>query len=98
MLAEPRPRWTPNTITDAQALREELDMVRRTGLAVNRGESHSSYFGLAAPVTERTGRPIAALSIAGPPDAFRTGQPEAGLRRIAYAASQAAAREETLTA
>jgi DNA-binding IclR family transcriptional regulator len=56
------------TIDDATALdriHEELDSVRRDGVAYNRGETVPDVFAVASPVIVRT-RVVACLSIAGP--------------------------------
>ena len=44
---------------------EELDSVRRDGVAYNRGETVPDVFAVASPVIVRT-RVVACLSIAGP--------------------------------
>lgn len=62
------PRHTPATITSLKELRRELDRTRERGYAECRGEFESSAWGVSAPVLDATGRPIAIVSIWGPPD------------------------------
>jgi IclR family transcriptional regulator, KDG regulon repressor len=57
---------TPNTITDAKALRRELAAVRARGYAVDDEESETGLRSVAAPVRADSGGVIAAISIAGP--------------------------------
>ena len=58
--------YTDQSLTDPAALREELDLIRRQGFAVNRGERHSYVVGAAAPVHDHNGATIAAIAAAGP--------------------------------
>jgi DNA-binding IclR family transcriptional regulator len=59
-------RFTPKTLADLDALREELREVRRQGFALNRGEWRDSVCGVAAPVFGVGGRAVAALGLSGP--------------------------------
>lgn len=58
-------RRTAHTITSKTALRAELDQVRRQGYGVNVQESEAGMVSLAAPIRGRTGRVVAAVSVAG---------------------------------
>lgn len=57
---------TPKSITDADALREELATVRTTGVAVEHREANPDVSCVAAPVRDRSGEVVAALSISVP--------------------------------
>jgi DNA-binding IclR family transcriptional regulator len=57
---------TPNSITDPAALREALAEIRARGIAVERRESNPDVSCVAAPVRDRTGQVVAALSISVP--------------------------------
>ncbi|WP_280461652.1 IclR family transcriptional regulator [Nocardia carnea] len=57
---------TPNTITDVATLRAELAEARRAGIAVEECESNTDVSCVAAPVHDRTGGVVAALSISVP--------------------------------
>ena len=57
---------TPNSITEPAALREALAAIRRRGLAVESRESNPDVSCVAAPVQDRSGRVVAALSISVP--------------------------------
>jgi DNA-binding IclR family transcriptional regulator len=59
-------RMTPNSITDPAALREALTEIRRRGVAVESRESNPDVSCVAAPVRDRTGRVVAALSVSVP--------------------------------
>lgn len=57
---------TPNTITDAETLRAELDAIRERGLAFNRGETISGLVGVGAPIVDPSGGVAGAISVIGP--------------------------------
>jgi IclR family pca regulon transcriptional regulator len=56
----------PNTITTKQALRDELEQIRRDGLAVNDQELAPDLRTLAAPVRDQTGAVLAAVNLSIP--------------------------------
>jgi DNA-binding IclR family transcriptional regulator len=62
------PAFTGTTITDPEALVAELAATRARGYGTCAGELESSLFGVSAPVLDRSGRPLAVLSIWGPSD------------------------------
>lgn len=57
---------TPDSITDPDRLRAELDRVRAAGVAVDDGESDSAVRCVGAPVRDHTGTTVAAMSISAP--------------------------------
>ncbi|MFN8160229.1 MAG: IclR family transcriptional regulator [Solirubrobacterales bacterium] len=89
-LLPPRPRaFTPNTITDLQALRSELEEVRNSGVAFDR-EEHTegiSAVGAAVVVDEE---PVAAISVPAPTARFRRNEERyaTAVRRAADTASR----------
>jgi IclR family acetate operon transcriptional repressor len=62
-------RWTPASITDKGRFREHLSQIRRRGFALDRGEHLEGVHCAAAPILNRLGLPIAAVTVIGP--AFR---------------------------
>ncbi|MEW6545853.1 MAG: IclR family transcriptional regulator [Bacillota bacterium] len=60
------PRFTPNTITDEQALLAELALTRERGFAIDNEEMEIGLYCVAAPVCDAHGSVVAALSISGP--------------------------------
>jgi DNA-binding IclR family transcriptional regulator len=66
ILARPLKRFTPRTLTDAQALARRLRVIRRQGYAVSRAEVYAGALGIAAPVFDATDRVIGSLAISGP--------------------------------
>ena len=58
--------YTPNTITRAPRLREELDRIRKFGYAIDNEELEQDLRCIGAPVFNHAGEVISALSIAGP--------------------------------
>ncbi|WP_433606257.1 IclR family transcriptional regulator [Dactylosporangium sp. CA-139114] len=65
----PLPARTPATITDRARLAADLRATRRRGYAVDRGEFQPGMLGVAAPVRV-AGRPLAAVTLAGPEDSL----------------------------
>lgn len=61
---------TPNTITDADLFREELQRVREAGYALDRQELSLELNCAAAPVFDGRGRVCSAISISGPAHRF----------------------------
>jgi IclR family transcriptional regulator, pca regulon regulatory protein len=56
----------PRTLTSKAAVLEELERVRRTGVAVNDEELESALRSIAVPVRSRSGEVIAAINVAIP--------------------------------
>jgi len=85
--------FSKHTITDPEALREELRLTRERGYSVNRGEWRDSVWGLAAVVRDARNEPVAAVGVSGPE--FRISSPEreeelgAAVRRYAQLISRA---------
>jgi DNA-binding IclR family transcriptional regulator len=61
----PFPRYTPNTITDPEELRREIQLVRERGFATDLEETILGIQCIAAPIFDHLDRPVAAISIAG---------------------------------
>ena len=58
--------YTPKSLTNAQNLRQEIDEVRRTGIAFDDGEFDPEVRCIAMPVRDFTGQVMGALGISGP--------------------------------
>lgn len=65
-------RYTPYTITDPSVLRSELEVVRKVGYAVNRGEYREDVVGVGAPLFNRDAEIAGAVALSGP--AYRLGR------------------------
>jgi DNA-binding IclR family transcriptional regulator len=59
-------RLTPNTIVDRTQLLDELERTSKRGWAIDNIENEPDVGCVAAPIRDRTGQPVAAMSIAGP--------------------------------
>lgn len=59
-------RLTPETLTDAQALREECAQIAAQGHADDRGEFIAGLIAVAVPVLDSHGRPRAAIAVHAP--------------------------------
>lgn len=69
-------RLTPTTVTDPQALFEELLIVRRAGVAYDVGEAVSEVHCVAAPVRDDMGVVVAAVSVTVPENRFARSRAE----------------------
>jgi DNA-binding IclR family transcriptional regulator len=78
--SEPMARLTPTTIVDKTAMKKELATVAARGYAVDDEERNPHVVCVAAPISDHTGRTVAALSVSGP--AFR--MRENGVENIAH--------------
>ncbi|MFI0452789.1 IclR family transcriptional regulator [Actinomadura sp. 6N118] len=88
VLAAPLRGFTPQTITDDSSLAAELDRIRQDGIAFDDGEARPGLNCVAVPVMGPGGRPVAAMSIAGPAERLETRLRSPQLRRVAAAAAQ----------
>jgi len=59
-------KLTERTITDGDKLAKELRKVRRKGYAFDDRENDPEGFCIGAPIFDRRGRPLAAISVSGP--------------------------------
>lgn len=77
--AKGMPRYTPNTITEAEALITNLDEIRTSKISVEHEENEIGIICLGTPVFDYSGRAIGAISISGPAARIH----EKGIKRIA---------------
>jgi DNA-binding IclR family transcriptional regulator len=66
ILARPLERLTPHTVVRRAALERQLERVRRDGYAFTTEELEVGLNAVAAPVRDRAGGVVAAISVAGP--------------------------------
>lgn len=62
----PLPRFTPHTITELDALREDLVRARSQGYAVDNEENEVGARCIGVPILDSQGHPLAGLSVSGP--------------------------------
>lgn len=60
------PAVTANTLSDSEALRAELERIRREGVSISQGENIEGVTAIAAPIRDATGDAVAAISVSGP--------------------------------
>ncbi|WP_254533213.1 IclR family transcriptional regulator [Natrinema gelatinilyticum] len=65
------PRYTPNTITDREVLEDDLERIRKQGVAFNDQEDINGLRAVGVPLEETSGRTVGALSIYGPAHRLR---------------------------
>ncbi|WCB95261.1 Pectin degradation repressor protein KdgR [Baekduia alba] len=88
-LATPVVTPTVHTVTDPVALRAELDEIRRTGVAFDRGETLTQVACAAAPIVAPGGLAVGALSITAPVARFDAHRFATAVRSGAVAVSRA---------
>jgi DNA-binding IclR family transcriptional regulator len=67
---------TAVTIVDPNRLMAELRTIRNKGYAQSFGERQSGAASVAAPIFDRSGHPIAVISVCGPAERFKSELPE----------------------
>lgn len=83
---------TPATVTDPRKFLQEMARIRVQGHAVNRGEWNESVYGVAAPITDVSGRVVAGLGLSGPKERFKAPQIKQYAPLIVAAAAQVSKR------
>jgi len=68
VLTQPLVAFTPNTITDPDVIRRQLERIRIEGVYVSRSGIESDASGVAAPIFDRNGDAVGAISVSGPTD------------------------------
>ncbi|MDD3169532.1 MAG: IclR family transcriptional regulator [Eubacteriales bacterium] len=59
-------RYTPNTITEPDLLKKELERIREKGYSIDHEEIEEGLRCIAAPIKDHRGRVIGAISLSGP--------------------------------
>jgi DNA-binding IclR family transcriptional regulator len=84
----PLHRFTPNTIVDIQELKQELELVRDQGYAIDDEEAFPGIKCVAAPIMNRQGHMIAAISATVPKQRMDTERIEILSRMVTEAAKR----------
>ncbi len=66
VLASELTRYSPHTIVNPQSMREELEAIRASGFALNKGEFREDVCGVAAPIFDARSLAVGAISTATP--------------------------------
>ena len=93
----PLPKFTEKTITDRRTLRQEIEAVRRSGLARDNCELDPDVQCIAVPVRDFAGRCVAAMGISGPAWRMAPDILEEKSQRLQAAAAELSARLGYLT-
>nr|WP_257017379.1 IclR family transcriptional regulator C-terminal domain-containing protein [Streptomyces sp. Ag82_O1-15] len=83
------PARTQYTLADPRRFREELRRIRQDGIAYDRQEAAPGLTCVAVPIMGASGRPVAALSVAGAHHRFEPSRYAPALRRVAFEAARA---------
>jgi DNA-binding IclR family transcriptional regulator len=65
-LADGLARFTDTTLTDAAALRHDLELTRKRGYSLDQAEHQPGLHCVGAPIRDLSGRVFAAISVSGP--------------------------------
>lgn len=82
------PRYTPNTIIDADELRAHFQQIRRRGYSESNGDIDQEVYAIGVPIFDYDGGVCAALSVAGPMFRFTAGVRRRALERLLESANQ----------
>jgi DNA-binding IclR family transcriptional regulator len=93
LLSGPVPRLTGRTVTDPEALRQALVAIRERGYAVEDQEATLGDAGIAAPVSDWTGRTVGAVGVVGPADRLLGTDRERPLADAVRATARALSRD-----
>ncbi len=85
------PRFTRNTLTDVEALDDELTRVRIQGFAIDNEEIMDSLRCVAAPIRDQSGNVISAISLSGPVSRMKGERFEKAIRRVRETAEEISA-------
>jgi DNA-binding IclR family transcriptional regulator len=96
VLSRPLARLTARTITAPGRLRQQLDAVVETGVAFEYEESALGIVCVAAAVLDAGDRPVAAVSVAGPPMRFRPPAHTGPVKAAAAGIAATLARREAM--
>jgi DNA-binding IclR family transcriptional regulator len=66
LLHGPLPARTEKTLTDVDALRQEIERIKVSGFSRDRGENENGACCFGAPIFDAQGRVVAAISVSGP--------------------------------
>ena len=91
----PLPAITPATIVDPQALDLDLAQTRERGYALEDEENTPGARGVAVPVLDVRGLPVAALALAGPADRIDLGRADRMAARLWRASREISRRMDT---
>lgn len=91
-LAQPRAAKTAKTLVDAGDLRRDIEQTRARGYGLDDEESNPGVRCVAAPVRDRTGRIVAAMSISGVRAEFEHDQMSRYIADVTQAAADISAR------
>ena len=91
-LAQGLRQVAPNTITDPEVLRAELDEVRRTGFAIDNEELTPGIKCVGSPIRNSSGRVFAAISVSGQARRFTPDRIEAFSKLVIHYAAAISAQ------
>ncbi|MCU1551737.1 MAG: Transcriptional regulator, IclR family [Glaciihabitans sp.] len=87
-LAKPLPQFLPSTVTSPDVLRKRLADIRALGVAFMSEEMTAGSSSVAAPILDRTGQVVAAVSVVTPTTPTRDPAHEAAVRQAARGISR----------
>lgn len=92
VLSRPLRQKTPRTVTDVDRLREDLSVIRTTGIAAEYGENEMAAACFGIPLFGPGGNVIAAISVAGPEGRMKAAGVDR-IRELLLEAAQSITRE-----
>ncbi|RLE08759.1 IclR family transcriptional regulator, partial [Candidatus Aerophobetes bacterium] len=81
-------RFTENTITDPEVLKQELKEIRKRGYAIDNMEHEEGIRCVGAPIRNHRGEVFAAISVSGPSQRFSLSRIEVMAKLVIKAAKE----------
>ncbi|WP_053364963.1 IclR family transcriptional regulator [Bacillus sp. FJAT-27245] len=85
---KPLKKYTENTITNGDDFLKELEKVKRDGFAIDNEEQEIGLFCIGAPILDKQGNAIAAISMSGPTIRMKTGDIEKKIAKVKEIANE----------
>lgn len=81
-------KYTDKSITDPDRFKDELKKIRETGYAIDNEEQELGLYCVGAPILDRTGTAIAAISMSGPTVRMKGKDLEAKIQKVIQTAHE----------
>lgn len=88
LMDKPLKKYTENTLTEEDQLKKEFENIRKKGYAIDDEEQEIGLYCIGAPILDKAGNPIAAISMSGPTVRMKKGDLKAKISRILEIANE----------
>ncbi|MHA6250796.1 IclR family transcriptional regulator [Oceanobacillus sp. CAU 1775] len=85
-------KYTSNSITDPNKLREEMELIRQRGYAISTEELTEGTRSVAAPIRDYTGKVVSAINVVGPLQRMKDYRIPDIAKKVVFASEEASER------